>query len=279
MRTDDPAGRSVQRRTSAGLRRARTELARREVVDPCDLAPRAAGRHRARRSAVQLAPAGLPRGHPLGTGGVRPGAWDRGPGDAAGHGRRGRAAGLGRGPAPGIRRAGSRGPPAGGAAAERARWTASGPRSSSPPSSASSGSVVGWVTTAGTNEALVGRLVSASRRRPAVVEDPEIPGVVFVQLDGVPYPVLHMASSPEPSRPCRDGSAAVAISSRVDTQASGDHSGEPDGHPARRDRRHSGLQVVRPRERQGARREPSARMPPSSRRLSPPVAACWSTAA
>src|SRR6478735_11412686 len=72
------------------------------------------------------------------------------------------------------------------------------------------GTLVGWVTTAGTNEALVGRLVSSSRRRPAVVENPEMSGVVFVQLDGVPYPVLHMAvmagTVPTLSRWIRDGS-------------------------------------------------------------------------
>ncbi len=72
------------------------------------------------------------------------------------------------------------------------------------------GTLVGWVTTAGTNEALVGRLVSSGRRRPAVVENPEMSGVVFVQLDGVPYPVLHMAvmagTVPTLSRWIRDGS-------------------------------------------------------------------------
>jgi hypothetical protein len=55
------------------------------------------------------------------------------------------------------------------------------------------GTIVGWISTAGTNEALVGRLVARARRRPALVDDPELPGVVFIQLDGVPYPVLHMS--------------------------------------------------------------------------------------
>ncbi|HEX5532137.1 MAG TPA: alkaline phosphatase family protein [Actinomycetales bacterium] len=52
---------------------------------------------------------------------------------------------------------------------------------------------VGWLSTAGTNGALVSRLVTHARRHPVAVPDPETDGVVFVQLDGVPYPVLEMA--------------------------------------------------------------------------------------
>lgn len=55
------------------------------------------------------------------------------------------------------------------------------------------GTIAGWLSTAGTNEALVGRLVASSKKRHQTVADPEIPGVVFVQLDGVPYPILQMA--------------------------------------------------------------------------------------
>jgi uncharacterized membrane protein YvlD (DUF360 family) len=53
--------------------------------------------------------------------------------------------------------------------------------------------VVGWISTAGTDEALVGRLVASSRRHPVQVDNPQLPGVIFVQLDGVPFPVLHMS--------------------------------------------------------------------------------------
>ena len=53
--------------------------------------------------------------------------------------------------------------------------------------------VLGWVTSAGTSQVLVGRLVASSRRRPAQLADPDVDGVVFVQLDGVPFPVLQMA--------------------------------------------------------------------------------------
>ena len=53
--------------------------------------------------------------------------------------------------------------------------------------------VLGWITSAGTSQVLVGRLVASSRRRPAKLADPDVEGVVFVQLDGVPFPVLQMA--------------------------------------------------------------------------------------
>jgi uncharacterized membrane protein YvlD (DUF360 family) len=48
-----------------------------------------------------------------------------------------------------------------------------------------------WLATAGTNDAvLAGLLRRARRRRSAEVPDPDVPGVVFVQADGVPFPVL-----------------------------------------------------------------------------------------
>jgi len=50
---------------------------------------------------------------------------------------------------------------------------------------------VQWLTTSGTDDALVMTLMR--RGRPASVEDPEVPGLLFVQLDGVPFPVLRWA--------------------------------------------------------------------------------------
>ncbi|MFI7061279.1 alkaline phosphatase family protein [Kribbella sp. NPDC050124] len=55
------------------------------------------------------------------------------------------------------------------------------------------GTVVGWLSTSGTDEALVERLVASGRRRPVKLDDADVDGVVFVQLDGVPFPVLQMA--------------------------------------------------------------------------------------
>jgi uncharacterized membrane protein YvlD (DUF360 family) len=53
--------------------------------------------------------------------------------------------------------------------------------------------VLGWFGSAGTSQVLVSRLVSSARRRPTKLDDPDVEGVVFVQLDGVPFPVLQMA--------------------------------------------------------------------------------------
>ncbi len=53
--------------------------------------------------------------------------------------------------------------------------------------------MLGWITSAGTSQVLVSRLVTASRRRPAKLADPDVDGVLFIQLDGVPFPVLQMA--------------------------------------------------------------------------------------
>jgi uncharacterized membrane protein YvlD (DUF360 family) len=50
--------------------------------------------------------------------------------------------------------------------------------------------LIAWLATAGTSQAVTSRLIRQARRRPATVADPDLPGVVFVQLDGVPYPVL-----------------------------------------------------------------------------------------
>jgi uncharacterized membrane protein YvlD (DUF360 family) len=70
--------------------------------------------------------------------------------------------------------------------------------------------IVGWLSTSGTDEALVSRLVRQGRRRRAAVADPELSGVVFVQIDGVPFPVLQMAVTagtvPTLSRWIRSGS-------------------------------------------------------------------------
>lgn len=53
------------------------------------------------------------------------------------------------------------------------------------------GTLFAWMTTAGTEEGLV---TSLSRRgKPVQVPDPEVDGVVFVQIDGVPFPVLRWA--------------------------------------------------------------------------------------
>lgn len=66
-----------------------------------------------------------------------------------------------------------------------------------------------WLATAGTDDAVTASLLRRARRRPTSVPDPEVPGVVFVQADGVPYPVLEWCvragTLPTLSRWLRDG--------------------------------------------------------------------------
>lgn len=47
-----------------------------------------------------------------------------------------------------------------------------------------------WVATAGTDDAVTAWLLRRARRRRVDLPDPDVPGVVFVQADGVPFPVL-----------------------------------------------------------------------------------------
>jgi uncharacterized membrane protein YvlD (DUF360 family) len=54
------------------------------------------------------------------------------------------------------------------------------------------GTLIAWAATAGTDDGLVTSLAGRARRRETVT-DPEVDGVLFVQLDGVPFPVLQWA--------------------------------------------------------------------------------------
>jgi uncharacterized membrane protein YvlD (DUF360 family) len=72
-----------------------------------------------------------------------------------------------------------------------------------------------WVVTAGTDEAVTAGLVRRARRRgTSSVADPDVPGIVFVQADGVPFPVLEMGvkggTLPTLSRWVRSGSHRMA---------------------------------------------------------------------
>jgi uncharacterized membrane protein YvlD (DUF360 family) len=72
-----------------------------------------------------------------------------------------------------------------------------------------------WVATAGTDDAVTASLLRGARRkRPPELEDGDIPGVVFVQADGVPWPVLEWGvragTLPTLSRWVRSGSHHMA---------------------------------------------------------------------
>lgn len=71
-----------------------------------------------------------------------------------------------------------------------------------------------WVVTAGTDDAVTASLLRRARRRRTTVPDPDVPGVVFVQADGLPYPVLEWCvragTLPTLSRWLREGSHQMA---------------------------------------------------------------------
>ncbi|GAA4717372.1 phage holin family protein [Nocardioides conyzicola] len=67
-----------------------------------------------------------------------------------------------------------------------------------------------WVATAGTDDAVTASLLRRARRQRVTLDDPDVPGIVFVQADGVPYPVLdwcvRAGTLPTLSRWIRSGS-------------------------------------------------------------------------
>lgn len=67
-----------------------------------------------------------------------------------------------------------------------------------------------WVATAGTDDAITSQLLRQAHRHPESIADADVPGIVFVQADGVPYPVLEWGVRagvlPTLSRWIRDGS-------------------------------------------------------------------------
>jgi hypothetical protein len=71
-----------------------------------------------------------------------------------------------------------------------------------------------WLATAGTDDAVTASLLRRARRTPTTVDDPDIPGVVFVQADGVPFPVLEVGvragTLPTLSRWLRSGTHRMA---------------------------------------------------------------------
>jgi Type I phosphodiesterase / nucleotide pyrophosphatase len=71
-----------------------------------------------------------------------------------------------------------------------------------------------WVATAGTEDAATAKLLRRARRRPVTVDDPDVSGIVFVQMDGVPFPVLDWSvragNLPTLSRWIRSGSHQMA---------------------------------------------------------------------
>ena len=104
------------------------------------------------------------------------------------------------------------------------------------------GTLLTWLISAGTDESFAAALL---RHPPQEVPDPEVDGVLFVQLDGVSYPVMQWAlqsgSMPTLRRWTDAGRTGTA---RVDRAAALHHpglpAGDPDGHARTACRRSAG---------------------------------------
>jgi len=74
--------------------------------------------------------------------------------------------------------------------------------------------VLSWLISAGTDEAFTASLIRRAKTSKVQIDDPEVEGVLFVQMDGVPFPVMQWALQsgllPNISRWLRDGSHSLA---------------------------------------------------------------------
>jgi hypothetical protein len=69
--------------------------------------------------------------------------------------------------------------------------------------------LLGYLATAGTDDAVTASILRRARRHRNTVSDPEVPGILFVQIDGLPFPVaewsVRAGTLPTLSRWVRDG--------------------------------------------------------------------------
>ena len=121
---------------------------------------------------------------------------------------------------------------------------------------ASTGTAVAWLGTSGTDDAFVSAL---ERRLPraARVDDPEVDGIVFVQADGVPFPVLQWAIQAGATPTMRRWVTSGQYVLREWTPAALHDSGQPARDPERDGRPSANLPMVRPRARKPPRGEPT----------------------
>ena len=121
------------------------------------------------------------------------------------------------------------------------------------------GTILTWMATAGNDDAFTAALRRFGHKA-GTVSDPEVDGVVFVQMDGVPFPVAHWAlqSGTMPTL-APVGELGQPPARRVDRPAAVHDTGQPAGHPARHLRPGAGVPVVRPRARSRPGRQPTRR--------------------
>ena len=95
------------------------------------------------------------------------------------------------------------------------------------------GTILTWMATAGNDDAFTAALRRFGHKA-GTVSDPEIDGVVFVQMDGVPFPggALGLAVGHD-AHPGAMGELGQPPPRRVDRPAAVHDTGQPAGHPAR----------------------------------------------
>ena len=122
--------------------------------------------------------------------------------------------------------------------------------------------VVTWLVSAGDDTAFLSYLLRQSRRSGPTTAPPTTPGVVFVQVDGLPGPLLRWALQ-SGDLPTLEPVGALGQPHRhhVGRAAALDHPGEPGGAAARRERADPRVPVVREGGRPAAGGEPPARTP------------------
>ena len=117
------------------------------------------------------------------------------------------------------------------------------------------GTFLTWLVSAGTDESFAAALL---RTKPAVVTDPDVDGVLFVQLDGVSHPVMRWAlHSGQHADTAALGGRRLAHVAALDGAAAVHHAGQPAGSPDGDLGGRPGVPVVRPRARPGAGGQPS----------------------
>ena len=136
--------------------------------------------------------------------------------------------------------------------APRSPWTTSGPRSWWPSWSRPGRDHAGLVQHRRHGRGAGGTLVTSAQRRPTRLADPEVEGR-GLRPDG--RGALPGAADGRHGRHRAHadplGEVRHAPAARVDAQAAGHDTGQPDGHPARGHRRDPGVPVVRPGQRPG----------------------------
>ncbi len=103
-----------------------------------------------------------------------------------------------------------------------------------------------WLLLSDADDAFLAYAIRMAGRRKETVPVSTVPGVLFVQLDGVPYPVLDLGDQVgHPPEHLAVDPQRLAPRDRVDRQGAVHDAGEPGRHPARDGAGDAGVPLVR----------------------------------